>query len=820
MDIDWPKQRPVPKSTKVFGESGGWSYFTPGARYFSWHRYGQGLNLVRIYLKTAFLKGDLEAFATAEHHIPDLLYPQLEPERRVKFPKATFDAVMEAIAHDGRLVQFVLDSIPGRYSPWDFTFYYTDQPEAACYDDLVPRLTSGDLSAAEDYARCVVRFLRFVGRRYGLDSIHSIWLLDEPEREVSVDRYALLATTTSCLVHSLFGKDLRVGAGGGDGEYTIKLMENLLRGPYTPEELPDIFGYHVRDLGIDAARHAIASRLVEARDRLAERHGKRVQVWCDELGFASDPQIQWEGGYGKLNLQDPKAAEGVEGVLRHLWGSLDGIVLAHAIAPREDVDTDRGSALKFTEEVHHGVALVGPTGSPSRAFQGLRDLLPAPGEEVPVTMTVPYAADTDLHHSTLWVSNLGAQECEVRVDFHGPDGIVSASRTTPLGAWASLELDNVVRWVMEKEGEEPVGAEGYLRISCQRQLYAVSSLVFNATSDPSVITTFHREIERRGFVPVVVKDGPYTTRLVVNNHSGTNAEISFQVHSPDGVPTGRPQALTLPPGAQRKFDDVITAMDLKPPFSGLLQISSTGPFTAFAQIYAQGVGGVMPSKPACGGSRRLVIPYVADRKGEGSEIGISSLAPADTPPARVSLALYSPEGILLGKRSAKVAPQSTVILVDAIRWLLDRTGDGEPLDMEGYIIMEADRPVHAYCRITSSATTAPSIFDVPPATSSMGWTLGIKTSIWATRLVVNSMGTSTATISLQAYGREGAPVGDPYTFTLPVACQKRFDHLLTAMGVPSLFTGGIRITADQPITAFVQQYTSAHVGGSYPVSWS
>jgi hypothetical protein len=82
------------------------------------------------------------------------------------------------------------------------------------------------------------------------------------------------------------------------------------------------------------------------------------------------------------------------------------------------------------------------------------------------------------------------------------------------------------------------------------------------------------------------------------------------------------------------------------------------------------------------------------------------------------------------------------------------------------------------------------------------------------------MGASTATISLQAYSKEGAPVGDPYVFTLPAACQKRFDHLLTAMGVPSLFTGGIKITADQPITAFVQQYTSTYVGGSYPVSWS
>ena len=204
----------------------------------------------------------------------------------------------------------------------------------------------------------------------------------------------------------------------------------------------------------------------------------------------------------------------------------------------------------------------------------------------------PLVIDTDAFRSNVGLCNISASPVDVTLYYYEKAKAATASRSVTVNANAYAGLNNVIRWV-RNSGSGPLDEKGYLFMDADAQgVIAIGGPVDNVSDDPSVSAVVSAESGSL-VTPIVLRSGPWSTRLVLANHTLAGANITLTFH---GILQGQAsQALSVSAEDITDITDVLAFLGVSGEDYGKLEITTDTDIAVFVWQYtANHTGGIYP----------------------------------------------------------------------------------------------------------------------------------------------------------------------------------------------------------------------------------
>jgi len=201
----------------------------------------------------------------------------------------------------------------------------------------------------------------------------------------------------------------------------------------------------------------------------------------------------------------------------------------------------------------------------------------------------PYVVDNTARRSNIGLANTTGGTISVTVSFVR-DGFVAGSKSYDIESFGYLPIANVIRDVTGTTGIQYV--DGYLTLSSACNFHVVGGPIDNTSNDPSVFGGYTAGFSD-GFTPLVLRSGPWTSRLVLANPGGSNVTVDLVLYQ-SGEPVGT-ITRTVYDYDILVIDDIIGEFTSEDLF-GSLFIYASGPVYGFVEQTTGpgGASGVYP----------------------------------------------------------------------------------------------------------------------------------------------------------------------------------------------------------------------------------
>ena len=206
------------------------------------------------------------------------------------------------------------------------------------------------------------------------------------------------------------------------------------------------------------------------------------------------------------------------------------------------------------------------------------------------TLVFPYMEDTVPYRSNIGISRTAAGGSNVTLKYYSGGGL-QASRTTGVSQNQYIPIINSLRWIRNSVSPDPLDESGYVVIEADAPIYAIGGPTDNISNDPSVqgaaYTAFADTI-----APIVLKSGPWATRVVLTNHSASSVDVTIQLVYDGSVVDSSSTSISA--YDQLIYDDIID--NLFPAYVyGTLRIVASDPIYVYVHQYTNAnTGGLYP----------------------------------------------------------------------------------------------------------------------------------------------------------------------------------------------------------------------------------
>ena len=209
----------------------------------------------------------------------------------------------------------------------------------------------------------------------------------------------------------------------------------------------------------------------------------------------------------------------------------------------------------------------------------------------------PLVSDTSQFRTNLGIRNLDEQEATVSISWGNQEGVSSRERTATVGPRGFLQINNVLRFVMEASAV--TDTSGSLRVISDRPFNSFISLIDNETQDPSLQVGASQGSPRL-LLSSSTNQGRFRTKLVIMNLGSLSAAARIRARDREtGEETGLMGGIQIPPNGFHVTDDVLGDLGLGSSF-GPLEIDSptAQPMIAVALITStERTGGFLVAVP-------------------------------------------------------------------------------------------------------------------------------------------------------------------------------------------------------------------------------
>lgn len=209
----------------------------------------------------------------------------------------------------------------------------------------------------------------------------------------------------------------------------------------------------------------------------------------------------------------------------------------------------------------------------------------------------PLVSDTSQFRTNLGIRNLDEQEATVSISWGNREGVSSRERTATVGPRGFLQINNVLRFVMEASAV--TDTSGSLRVISDRPFNSFISLIDNQTQDPSLQVGVSQGSPRL-LLSSSTNQGRFRTRLVIMNLGSLSAAARIRARDREtGEETGLMGGIQIPPNGFHVTDDVLGDLGLGSSFGPLEIDSATAqPLIAVALITStERTGGFLVAVP-------------------------------------------------------------------------------------------------------------------------------------------------------------------------------------------------------------------------------
>lgn len=209
----------------------------------------------------------------------------------------------------------------------------------------------------------------------------------------------------------------------------------------------------------------------------------------------------------------------------------------------------------------------------------------------------PLVSDTSQFRTNLGIRNLDEQEATVSISWGNQGGESSPERTATVGPRGFLQINNVLRFVMEAGAV--TNSSGSLRVISDRPFSSFISLIDNQTQDPSLQVGVSQGSPRL-LLNSSTNQGRFRTRLVIMNLGSLSAAARIRARDREtGEETGLMGGIQIPPNGFHVTDDVLGDLGLGSSFGPLEIDSATAqPMIAVALITStERTGGFLVAVP-------------------------------------------------------------------------------------------------------------------------------------------------------------------------------------------------------------------------------
>ncbi len=209
----------------------------------------------------------------------------------------------------------------------------------------------------------------------------------------------------------------------------------------------------------------------------------------------------------------------------------------------------------------------------------------------------PLVSDTSQFRTNLGIRNLEEQEATVSISWGNQEGVSSRQRTATVGPRGFLQINNVLRFVMEASAV--TNTSGSLRVISDQPFNSFISLIDNETQDPSLQVGVSQGSPRL-LLSSSTNQGSFRTKLVIMNLGSLSAAARIRARDREtGEETGLMGSIQIPPNGFHVTDDVLGDLGLGSSF-GPLEIDSptAQPMIAVALITStERTGGFLVAVP-------------------------------------------------------------------------------------------------------------------------------------------------------------------------------------------------------------------------------
>ena len=426
-------------------------------------------------------------------------------------------------------------------------------------------------------------------------------------------------------------------------------------------------------------------------------------------------------------------------------------------------------------------------------------------ETLPCTHMLPFAAGAqkDGFRTNLGLLELPSHCLTASLSFLSASGTVLEQTDYALDAYAYMPISDITSSLGITEDVS-------ITICACGPFMGIGGLVDNTTDDPSVVGSELAQFTQ-GFTPLVLKTGDWNTQLVLRNMADGMASVTLSAIPISGGAPCLQESLTINGNGFFACNDIIAFLGGATGDVFLLDISANREVCGYARQYTTNhTGGIYPCYGHGSGATTLVFPYMEDTAAYRSNIGLVRTAAGA---ANATLHYYT-GGSLQASRTTGIAENQYLPIINALRWIKNSTS-ADPLDESGYVVIEADAPVYAIGGPTDNMSNDPSVQGA--SYSAFADTLApivLKSGPWSTRLVLTNHSAAATGITLELI-YDGV-VAASYVTAIGAYDQVQYNDIIGEL-FPAYAYGTLRIQSDDPIYAYVHQYTSQHTGGIYPV---
>ncbi len=209
----------------------------------------------------------------------------------------------------------------------------------------------------------------------------------------------------------------------------------------------------------------------------------------------------------------------------------------------------------------------------------------------------PLVSDTSQFRTNLGIRNLDQQEATVSISWGNQEGVSSRERTATVGPRGFLQINHVLRWVMQAGAT--TNTSGSLRVISDRPFNSFISLIDNQTQDPSLQVGVSQGSPRL-LLSSSTNQGRFRTRLVIMNLGSLSAAARIRARDGEtGDESGLMGSIQIPPNGFHVTDDVLGDLGLGSSFGPLEIDSATAqPMIAVALITStERTGGFLVAVP-------------------------------------------------------------------------------------------------------------------------------------------------------------------------------------------------------------------------------
>lgn len=204
-------------------------------------------------------------------------------------------------------------------------------------------------------------------------------------------------------------------------------------------------------------------------------------------------------------------------------------------------------------------------------------------------LVLPYMEDTSAYRSNIGLVNRSDSPARVTLDYYA-GGRLCGSRATSVCQNQYVPVINALRWIQGVAEPKPLDQSGYVVISADAPIYAIGGPLDNISSDPSVQAAACRSF-RETVTPIVLKSGPWATRVVVTNHNQRPAAVTLELIRGEGVAH---HAATVGAYDQLCYNDIMAELFASWEY-GSLRITANREVYVFVHMYTDAhTGGVYP----------------------------------------------------------------------------------------------------------------------------------------------------------------------------------------------------------------------------------